>query len=562
MLRKCKVYRNIFAAAAAFIIILAACAVTAAALDASPGNELEPLTGYSDDSSEAFAGYTEKVFGLNAPEIYSTCAKENLNIEEQGIYSVMLGKAELIAEGSLDTAVMTVPLSRVYTAQGQFEDEKAEKTALRSVVSDSVNMGKVVRALIADNPYEFYWFLKTTGYKWEPVISERTESGCSCTALTVSMKVCSRYAGEEDFSVNTAVTALPKKAAANAKKVISEYSEFTDLEKLNAYKDYICREVSYDYDAASVSGKLTDLDPWQLIGVFDEDPGTDVVCEGYAKAFQYLCDGSEFSGNVYSILVTGNMNGLLHMWNIVTVGENSYYCDVTNSDEGAAGSSGALFLCGMRGSVSEGYSKTVSGITLTYKYDSNALLIYEEEELAVSENDLFPAPVLSARISEGSGLLEWTASEGSTSYRIYRTDVMSGKKDFLGYTAALRFSDAAPMGRTYSYTVRAYNSAERFLSVSSEPGEITLPAPQLSAPLLSARISDESVLLEWTASEGATSYRIYRTDVISGRRDFLGYTAALRFSAAAPMGRTYRYTVRAYNSVNGTFSDQSAAVIL
>ena len=31
-------------------------------------------------------------------------------------------------------------------------------------------------------------------------------------------------------------------------------------------------------------------DPWQLIYVFDDDPDTNVVCEGYAKAFKYEAD--------------------------------------------------------------------------------------------------------------------------------------------------------------------------------------------------------------------------------------------------------------------------------
>ena len=72
--------------------------------------------------------------------------------------------------------------------------------------------------------------------------------------------------------------------------------------------------------------------------MFDGDPETNVVCEGYAKAFQYLCDLSTFSDpNINSYIVTGVMAGGTgagpHMWNMVTLEDgNHYLVDVTNCD--------------------------------------------------------------------------------------------------------------------------------------------------------------------------------------------------------------------------------------
>ena len=77
--------------------------------------------------------------------------------------------------------------------------------------------------------------------------------------------------------------------------------------------------------------------PWQLIWVFDNDDSTNVVCEGYSKAFQYLCDkGFAGSSTISCDTVTGTMGGATgagnHMWNLVTIDGDSYLADITNSD--------------------------------------------------------------------------------------------------------------------------------------------------------------------------------------------------------------------------------------
>ena len=59
---------------------------------------------------------------------------------------------------------------------------------------------------------------------------------------------------------------------------------------LNNLKSYICDAVTYDDAAADDSTNTPYGDPWQLISVFDSDPNTNVVCEGYSKAFKYLVD--------------------------------------------------------------------------------------------------------------------------------------------------------------------------------------------------------------------------------------------------------------------------------
>ena len=84
-----------------------------------------------------------------------------------------------------------------------------------------------------------------------------------------------------------------------------------------------------EYNSAAANDELDDSvqDPWKLIWVFDGDSSTNVVCEGYAKAFKYLCDLSEFQRDISCITVSGVMSGGTgagdHMWNVVNMGQGA-----------------------------------------------------------------------------------------------------------------------------------------------------------------------------------------------------------------------------------------------
>ena len=149
-----------------------------------------------------------------------------------------------------------------------------------------------------------------------------------------------------------------------------------------AYAEYIKNAVSYNYAAADENNGYPYGDPWQLIYVFDGNPDTNVVCEGYSKAFKYLCDltwtGSD--PEVACYLPTGTMDGGAHMWNIVSIGGVNYLTDITNCDSGTIGAPDQLFLCGVRGGVDSGYIADLTGNTTTvYFYDDETLALYDKE---------------------------------------------------------------------------------------------------------------------------------------------------------------------------------------
>ncbi|MDO4619943.1 MAG: S-layer homology domain-containing protein, partial [Lachnospiraceae bacterium] len=232
---------------------------------------------------------------------------------------------------------------------------------------------KMFSCLLNDVPYELYWFDKTTGFS---ITNLTTKMNSAHTSVTVSMKftfyVASGYASNSArTSVKTNVSKV-KTAATKAKSIVSKYTGKSDYEKLVGYKTEICKLTDYNYNAIYYNYAYGD--PWQLIDVFDGDPSTKVVCEGYSKAFQYLCDLSSFADkNTKCYIVTGDMDGGAHMWNVVRWNGKSYLVDVTNTD---TDNKEYLFMVSDVGSDKSYTIRTASYGSTKYTYDSDTIDLY------------------------------------------------------------------------------------------------------------------------------------------------------------------------------------------
>ncbi len=177
---------------------------------------------------------------------------------------------------------------------------------------------------------------------------------------------------------------------------------------------------------------------------------------------------------------------------------------------------------------------------------------------------LITKPVISkAEYSNGTVALEWNYVNTATSYRVFRTDKDTGVKTQIKTVGINRCTDTnVQAGKTYIYTVQAWNNNLRIISASANPKTVTIA--DLAAPeITSASCTGGSVSLAWTSVDGATSYRVYRADSATGEKTLLKSTGILRFTdATAVSGRTYYYFVAAYNSTTGTMSGYSEAEIL
>lgn len=101
-----------------------------------------------------------------------------------------------------------------------------------------------------------------------------------------------------------------------AKKIMEGVTpDMDDYEKLKYFHDYIILNCETDTDdpyADTVYGALVK---------------GKALCEGYAKAFSYLCN----LAGIENVIVTG-VTDVPHMWNMVKLGGNWYHVDVTWDD--------------------------------------------------------------------------------------------------------------------------------------------------------------------------------------------------------------------------------------
>ena len=216
-------------------------------------------------------------------------------------------------------------------------------SSLRARVQLKISIVAVDNALLADCPYELYWFDKTKGVRlYSYSIGAKTFNGelrlYISKGPTANFCVSQDYCDESKinsegrvFVTDPAKISKVNASVANAAKIVNAAKSKTDYEKLVYYYEQICSLVEYDHSAAG-TGSVRYGDPWQIISVFDGNTSTNVVCEGYAKAFMYLCDLTSFTGDISCITVTGSCNGG-HMWNVVNMDNGlNYLVDVTNID--------------------------------------------------------------------------------------------------------------------------------------------------------------------------------------------------------------------------------------
>ena len=352
------------------------------------------------------------------------------------VYGQLKDAITQVAAGSpdgspIDTSSIAVPVSSL---EVEAEDLKVplsdnidvvdEDNNLTEDVLDAVfeyvgcNTGTVVDALMADMPYELYWYDKIAGYSYglgseAEGVSFSDEPGNKWVSLegvtlSFSFSVAAEYQDGDVYKVNADKVNAANTAAEKAKEIVSSTSG-NAMEILDAYRSQICSLVEYD-DTAAASAADVYGDPWQMISVFDDNPDTNVVCEGYSKAFQFLCDNTSAlsDAGVECYTVTGNMRGAeatgvgAHMWNIVTIPEDgtdyNYLADITNCDLGSLGEPDKLFLCKAMegGSVENGYDFDVAQYDeaqdkdvadgesdIHYDYDSRTTGLYDSSTLTL-----------------------------------------------------------------------------------------------------------------------------------------------------------------------------------
>ncbi|MDE7400121.1 MAG: hypothetical protein K2N06_11425 [Oscillospiraceae bacterium] len=129
------------------------------------------------------------------------------------------------------------------------------------------------------------------------------------------------------YKITAKILNNAKSSLSNAKEIAEKYQEKSDYEKVWGYAEEICALTDYSSMAAKDDGKYAkeNIGPWNIVYVFDRDHATNVVCGGFARAFQYLCS----LGGVECHYVTGYVSDEYHAWNIVVIDGENYFVDLT-----------------------------------------------------------------------------------------------------------------------------------------------------------------------------------------------------------------------------------------
>ena len=144
------------------------------------------------------------------------------------------------------------------------------------------------------------------GYKCS--ISYRTSNSLYLCTLTYTITYYTTAAqeAEMDEAVASLISGLDLK-------------DKTDYQKIKSIYDYMCSNISYDYDNLEDDTYMLKYTAYAAL------INRTAVCQGYANLFYRLA----LEAGVDARLITGTGNGGGHAWNIANLGDSYYYLDST-----------------------------------------------------------------------------------------------------------------------------------------------------------------------------------------------------------------------------------------
>ena len=457
-----------------------------------------PAVGSQSDA-ELLEGYLYAISGIQRGSPVHRAPPRPLTVELKDVENELKGRIKEVAAGNLASTKFSFANTWTKTKAEwgiASDDPVISGGKLTPQASEAIKaklgLDALMRKQLLEMPYELYWYDKNEGVSMGYGISVL---GNEVTVYnpTISMNVSQDYAkdgvntaGEPiyypliaDTTKTGAVADTPGKAQA----VVDDHAGETDYQKLVSYREYIKGAV--DYDRGAAGGGKPYGDPWQLIYVFDGKSDTNVVCEGYAKAFQYLCDLTfqNQDGRPSSALVSGKMDGGDHMWNVVAIGGRNYLVDVTNCDDGSIGDPDKLFLCGAaENEASKKYTVAI-GKGIVYVYDEKTVESYAPAYLKLSATAYDPnavgAPSVSGKVvsyNPNNAVTIQLMQDGAVKYMV-TTATSSGS----GQTEQ-NFSFPAVAADTYdlvvtkdghlSYTVKNVEVGDTALDLTKLTGKV------------------------------------------------------------------------------------------
>lgn len=458
-----------------------------------------------DSSQVLLEGLVTEIMYPGQPILYGQVGLESdgLTESQKELYRVLKVKFEDVAKngGSTEFEFASGIFVQIPNPIADFDQSNQEHRD-EVMAQAEIELQEVFYALLADCPYDLYWYDKASGCSWT-LGGYRPDGAVMITKLKFS--VVSAYQDNGNvYAVDASQAQRAETARAKALDIVSKYADKTDSEKLRGYMTEILALTDYNYDAASTTGVYGD--PWQLIYVFDGDSNTKVVCEGYAKAFQYLCDMTEFDSDITCYSVRGEMgtvqdtgsgtitsNPAGHMWNIVRIedpvsGEGrSYLVDLTNCDTGSVGAPDKLFMANEYLTNAGAYRETYTAefdqrsthVQVDYTYDSDQKDLFGQEILTLTDVTYRPltgSGSISGSYQVGQTL---TTSISGTPAGVTPTVLWYADGTYVATGSSLTLT-AAHMGKTI--TAKMYDADRTYETCIALTGSGTVAKGDQTAP--------------------------------------------------------------------------------
>lgn len=304
---------------------------------------------------------------------------DNLEGLYKAAYDYVISQLQLIATGQRASTELIFTLSEEQYEQllKDFEDDTTEEHDVFWT-----RLFRIFNAAYYDCPNSLYWWDRRSG------IGFNADQRQIIFKFGVEKRYCDESSYRESdkryYAINTDGEDMANalEAMENADLIAHEADGMGAYDALLYFHDRINDLVVYDNDAAALT-VITDHVASNMINVFDMDPDTNVICEGYAKSYKYLVDEwmtveenrermeAAVGEGVTCIVVTGLSTDPTttpthgaHMWDLLWTQDARYLIDTTNTDEEGTGYPYKLFLK----KPAAARRKEINGTSRTWRY--------------------------------------------------------------------------------------------------------------------------------------------------------------------------------------------------
>ncbi len=317
----------------------------------------------------------------------------------------------------------------------------------------------------------------------------------------------------------------------------------TDYEKICAVYDWICKNVTYDYE------HLNDMSYGLQQTAYGAIVKKTCVCQGYSLLFYRMMLEEGIDARVvagYGFYVSDSQR---HSWNIVEI--NGRYYNVDSTWDAESGSSSYQYFLRCPANFDDEHIRFNSWNT-SYETDLDytSSSFTSRHPMASSDYRLnLSTPTLRSVENVANGVkLTWSAVSNARKYDVYRKTLGGSWQKINTVSGTSYTNGGVTSGRLYTYTVRAVTG---FSQSSYDSTGLTIR--HLSAPTVTG-ISNygAGVTLTWKRTPGANGYNIYRRTG-NGSYTTVGIvrngntTSFTDTSVKNNGGKTYTYRVVAYN---------------